>query len=59
MRPALKMKTRATERGAVFCCEETRETFEETREKKRGGKETQREELKREILLFFLCFWAK
>ena len=62
MRPALKMKTRATERGAVFCCEEPREKLlEETREKRKEEERKHRE--KREILLFFLClfvcFWAK
>jgi len=53
VRPALKMKTRATERGAVFCCEEPREKLlEETREKRKEEERKHRE--KREILLFFL-----
>ena len=51
MRPALQMKTRATERGAVFRCEEPREKLlEETREKR---KEERKHRERREKFCFF------
>ena len=61
MRPALKMKTRATERGAVFCCEEPREKLlEETREKRKEEERKHRERrVEERNFAFFPLFLGK
>ena len=59
MRPALKMKTRATESGAVFCCEEPREKLlEETREKRKERRKGNTERREKFCFFSFVCLFV-